>query len=118
MAKLTLSYNGVTLKAFELTGSRVTAGRRSDNDIRLDDPTVSGIHAVFSLQPDPYLDGQQRVTLIDFNSTNGIFVNGEKVKQHRLRSGDVIRIGRHELLFELQDSAPFERTAVFLPDDD
>jgi pSer/pThr/pTyr-binding forkhead associated (FHA) protein len=117
MAKLTLSYNGVTLKEFELTGSRITVGRRSDNDIRLDDPTVSGIHAVFSLQPDPYLDGQLLATLVDFNSTNGVFVNGEKVRQKKLRSGDVIRIGQHELLFDQQDSSPFERTAVLLPDE-
>ena len=118
MAKLTLSYKGVTLKEFQLSGERVTVGRRSDNHIQLDDPTVSGIHAVFSIQPDPYMDGQSRVTLVDFNSTNGVFVNGEQVKQHRLHSGDVIRIGQHELLFDQQDSSPFERTAVLLPDEE
>lgn len=118
MAKLTLSYNGVTLKEFQLSGERVTVGRHSDSHIRLDDPTVSGIHAVFSLQPDPYLDGQFRVTLIDFNSTNGVYVNGEKIQQCKLRSGDIIRIGQHELLFDQQDSSPFERTAVLLPDEE
>jgi len=118
MAKLTLSYKGVTLKEFELSGDRVTVGRRSDNHIRLDDPTVSGIHAIFSLQPDPYLDGQYRVTLSDFNSTNGTFVNGERIQQHKLRSGDVILIGQHELLFDQQDSSPFEQTAVLLPDEE
>lgn len=118
MATLTLSYEGVTLKEYQLSGDRVTVGRHSENDIRLDDPTVSGIHAVLSLKPDPYLDGQFQVTLVDFNSTNGVFINGEKVKQQKLRSGDVIRIGQHELLFDAQASSPFEQTAVLLRDDE
>lgn len=117
MALLRLSYKGVNLKEYELSGDRITVGRHSDNDIRLDDPTVSGIHAVFSLQPDPFLEGQIRATVVDFNSTNGIFVNGEKVKQHKLIAGDVIRIGQHELRFEQQGDIPLDRTAVLLPDD-
>ena len=54
MPKLTLRFNGVTLKEYELGGSRMTIGRRSDNQIQLDDPPVSGIHAILALQPDPY----------------------------------------------------------------
>lgn len=117
MPKLTLRYNGVTLKEFELCGSRLTIGRRSDNQIQLDDPTVSGIHAILSLQPDPYLDGQFRVTLVDFNSTNGVFVNGERTSQRQLRPGDVIRVGQHELLFDDPGPSSFEQTAVQLRDE-
>jgi len=117
MAKLTLSYNGVTLREYQLTGSRVSVGRRSDNNIRLDDPTVSGTHAIISLKPDPYLENQIVATLVDFNSTNGVFVNGERVKQKRLNSGDVIRIGQHELQFDQQNSFDATQTAVMLPDD-
>lgn len=116
MATLTLSYKGVSLKVFPLEGERMTIGRRSDNHICLNDASVSGLHAVLSLQPDPYLDGHQRVTLVDFNSTNGVFVNGRKVRQQQLAAGDIITLGEHQLLFEQQDSAPFERTAVILPD--
>lgn len=117
MTTLTLSYKGVSIREFELTGERVTVGRHSDNDIQLDDPTVSGVHAVFSLQPDPYLEGQLRVTLVDFNSTNGVYLNGERVKQQQLHSGDIIRIGEHELLFDQQGGSPFDRTAVLLRDE-
>jgi len=117
MPKLTLSYNGATLKEFELSGSRLTIGRRSDNQIQLDDPTVSGIHAILSLQPDPYLDGQYLVTLVDFNSTNGVFVNGERASQRQLHQGDVIRIGQHELLFDDPGASSFEQTAVQLHDE-
>ncbi len=117
MPKLTLRFNGVTLKEFELSGSRITVGRHSENPIQLDDATVSGIHAILSLQPDPYLDGQFKVTLVDFNSTNGVFVNGERVSQRQLQPGDVIRIGQHELLFDEPASSAFDQTAVLLQDE-
>ncbi len=114
MPKLTLRHNGVSLKEYELSGSRMTIGRRSDNQIQLDDPTVSGIHAILSLQPDPYFDGHYRVTLVDFNSTNGVYVNGERCSQRELRQGDVIRLGQHEMLFDDPGQATFDQTAVQL----
>lgn len=118
MPKLTLRLNGLALKEFELAKERITIGRRSDNDIQLDDPTVSGIHAVLTLKPDAYLDGAFDVAIVDFNSTNGLLVNGEKVQQKRLTVGDIIRIGQHELLFDEPDDNPFEQTAVFLDDEE
>ncbi len=117
MPKLTLRYEGVNIREFELKGSRMTIGRRSDNQIQLDDPTVSGIHAVLTLQPDPYFDGHYQVTVEDFNSTNGVYVNGERCTQKELRQGDVVRIGQHEMLFDDPGSAMFEQTAVFLRED-
>ena len=118
MPKLTLRLNGLTLKEFELAKERITIGRRSDNDIQLDDPTISSIHAVLTLKPDAYLDGAFDVAIIDFNSTNGLFVNDKKVQQQRLTVGDIIRIGQHELLFDEPDDKPFDRTAIFLSDEE
>ncbi len=118
MPKLTLRLNGLTLKEFELAKERITIGRRSDNDIQLDDPTISGIHAVLSLKPDEYFDGAFAVSIIDFNSTNGLFVNDEKVQQKRLSVGDIIRIGQHELLFDEPEENPFDQTALFLSDEE
>lgn len=117
MPKLTLRHNGLALKEFELTKDRVTIGRRSDNDIQLDDPTVSGIHAVMTLKPDAYLDDAFDVAIADFNSTNGLFVNGNKVQQKRLTAGDIIRIGQHELLFDEPGDNPFDQTAISLNDE-
>jgi pSer/pThr/pTyr-binding forkhead associated (FHA) protein len=117
MPKLTLRLNGLALKEYELAKERTTIGRRSDNDIQLDDPTVSGIHAVLTLKPDAYLDGAFDVAIIDFNSTNGIFVNDEKVQQKRLSAGDIIRIGQHELLLDEPTSRPFDQTAISLDED-
>jgi pSer/pThr/pTyr-binding forkhead associated (FHA) protein len=118
MTKLTLRHNGLTLKEYELAKERITIGRRSDNDIQLDDPTVSGIHAVLTLKPDAYFEGAFEVAIIDFNSTNGLHVNGEKVQQKRLCVGDIIRIGQHELLFDEPADNPFEQTAIFLDNEE
>ena len=118
MLKLTLRHNGLALKEYELNKERITIGRRSDNDIQLDDPTVSGIHAVLTLRPDPYLEGAFAVAIADFNSTNGLFVNDRRVQQGRLNPGDTIRIGHHELLFDESGDNPFDRTAVSLDDYD
>jgi pSer/pThr/pTyr-binding forkhead associated (FHA) protein len=37
--------------------------------------------------------------LIDLGSTNGCFVNGRRVREHRLRDGDLIAVGHHQLRF-------------------
>lgn len=114
MPKLKTMLNGLVLKEYELSGERVTIGRRSDSDIQLDDPTVSGLHAMLELRPDTYLEGAFVVTVVDMNSTNGLYVNDEKVAKRRLNAGDVIRIGQHELLFDEPAESPFDRTAVSL----
>jgi pSer/pThr/pTyr-binding forkhead associated (FHA) protein len=61
-------------------------GRSSELDMVLIEDMVSRKHAKISLQP-----GQ--ITIADLGSTNGTFVNGEKVKRARLKEGDRILIG-------------------------
>jgi len=39
--------------------------------------------------------------IIDLNSTNGCFVNGRRVREHRLRDGDAISVGHHQLRFSV-----------------
>jgi pSer/pThr/pTyr-binding forkhead associated (FHA) protein len=45
------------------------------------------------------------VTLVDASSTNGCFVNDVRVTRHRLRDGDLVRIGDRTFRFELSLSA-------------
>ena len=61
-------------------------GRSTDLDLVLMEDAVSRKHAKLTLQP-----GQ--VTISDLGSTNGTFVNGEKVKRARLKEGDRVLIG-------------------------
>jgi FHA domain-containing protein len=81
--------------AFETGPVAVTFGRSDDNSAVLDgDDYASAHHARVESQRDG-------VWLLDLGSTNGTWVNGTRMDgRHRLRSGDVVRIGATELRFE------------------
>ena len=72
-----------------------TIGRSADNQIALaGDDFASGHHA----RVESARDG---VWVIDLGSTNGTFVNGERIDgRHRLREGDVVQVGDTELRLE------------------
>jgi pSer/pThr/pTyr-binding forkhead associated (FHA) protein len=82
-------------RAFETGPVPLTIGRSASNVAALDgDEFASAQHARVESQRDG-------VWLIDLGSTNGTFVNGERMDgRHRLREGDVVRIGQTELRFE------------------
>lgn len=77
--------------------SQWTLGRSSDSDITIDEITVSSDHASLSLR-----DGGWRIE--DMDSTNGIKVNGSKIKSSPLHPGDRFSVGDVELLFRPFDS--------------
>jgi pSer/pThr/pTyr-binding forkhead associated (FHA) protein len=64
----------------------VRVGRGHSADLRLDEPSVSRRHAILEGGPEP--------RILDDRSSNGTFVNGERVQQARLRNGDEIALGR------------------------
>lgn len=70
----------------------VTIGRTRNNDICLQTRGVSRDHARLLVAPGG-------VTLVDASSTNGCFVNDVRVKRHRLRDGDLVRIGDQSFRF-------------------
>jgi SARP family transcriptional regulator, regulator of embCAB operon len=86
-AVLELAGDVITLDA-----SLVTIGRRADRDLLLDDAGVSRVHAEIRRTGDSY-------HLFDAGSANGTIVNGERVGDHTLADGDVIRLGSTELVF-------------------
>jgi pSer/pThr/pTyr-binding forkhead associated (FHA) protein len=115
MARLVLHLDGQTLAEYNMSKERYTIGRLPDNDIRIDNPAVSGHHAlVINILNDSFLE--------DLNSTNGTYVNGKIIKKHALQHGDVITVGHHALRFvdsETEDSSQdeFEKTMVISPRD-
>jgi uncharacterized RDD family membrane protein YckC len=73
--------------AFPLTSDKVVVGRSRSCDIRLKEDTVSRLHAVLLWQGEALM-------LEDLGSSNGTFVNGERVlTPHQLLAGDVVRFG-------------------------
>jgi len=118
MAKLLLKHEGVTLNTYELASEKTTIGRKSDNDIQLNDAVASSHHACVIIKSNEYLEEQIDAKLEDLGSTNGTQVNGCMVKSVELRNGDNIQIGSHHFIFENDESAGMESTAIFLPDDE
>lgn len=86
------NFNGRT-ETFILGGDEVSIGRHESNDIRLNIPTVTGKHAIILID-------NHVLTLIDLGSTNGTYVNGEKIKKRVLKSGDKIKLGDAELVLK------------------
>lgn len=84
---------------FELTGDRMTAGRAADNDIMLDDITVSRHHAEFLAQEDGW-------AVVDMGSLNGTYVNRSSIERRPLESGDMIQIGKYRLQYLRADEEP------------
>ena len=104
MARLILTHDGAVIREYRLEKERTTLGRKAHNDIILDDPTVSGEHAVFLKLQHVYVE--------DLGSTNGVLLNGKRVTKRQLNHADVIRIGRHELKFIDDTAKQFEQTVI------
>lgn len=117
MAKLLLKHEGVTLNTFELTKETTFIGRKTNNDIQLNDAIASSQHARITIKPNQYLEGQVDVFIEDLGSTNGTQVNDQLVNSAMLKNGDTIQIGNHFFYFDSEQSATMDETAIYLPDD-
>ncbi len=109
-AKLILSLDGVLIEEYLLSKDRMTIGRRSDNDIVINNLAVSSLHAaVITIGHDSFME--------DLGSTNGLAVNGVPTKKHFLQNNDTIEIGKYTLKY-LNDhvsqtsAADFEKTMI------
>jgi FHA domain len=113
MARLMLSLDGSILAEYNMNKERYTIGRLPDNDIRIDNPAVSGHHSlIINILNDSFLE--------DLNSTNGTYVNGKLIKKHAMQHGDVITVGHHQLRFVDSgdgdtEQDEFEKTMVITP---
>ena len=76
-------------------GGSIIVGRTGESDYVLDDAAASRRHMEISARDDGYF-------WRDLDSTNGVFINEEKLSSGELRSGDRIRIGSTVLLFEVE----------------
>jgi pSer/pThr/pTyr-binding forkhead associated (FHA) protein len=75
----------------DLQRGRLRIGRGIDNDMRIEGRYVSRYHCCI-------LTADDECALEDVHSTNGLFVNGQKVlDRYRLRDADVIQLGEHEI---------------------
>ena len=92
MARLILNCEGVGLIMRELGGNFVTIGRDPSNQIVVDHPSVSAHHAVLFRTGASY-------SLKDLNSTNGTWINWDRVTDVELKDSDTIRFGSVTAIF-------------------
>ena len=118
MAKLILKHDGINIRSYLLEKAATTIGRNADNDVHFDDYSVSGLHTVIVSEKNAYLDDSWDFYVQDMESTNGSFVNNERVERQLLKHGDIVKVGNHELTFDSGQNPTLERTAIYLPDED
>ncbi|MFT5700801.1 MAG: pSer/pThr/pTyr-binding forkhead associated (FHA) protein [Desulforhopalus sp.] len=111
MPIITITFKDKKIKDYPLAvGQTCTIGRKSSNDIVIDNLAVSGKHARIESVSTTFV-------IRDLDSTNGTFVNKKKVSMHNLRHKDVLLIGKHELIFDRSDLMNKKSGADDLDDD-
>lgn len=96
--KIIVSKEGKPVQQVLMQQDKLTIGRRSQCDIPIKDPAVSGNHAEIEFVGNGYI-------LRDTGSTNGVHVKGRKIKEHALKNEDLITIGEHQLKVLIDMSA-------------
>ncbi|MCW8930399.1 MAG: FHA domain-containing protein [Gammaproteobacteria bacterium] len=93
MAFLRVQIEDNTHSDFNLKPGRTSIGRHSDNDVVINNASVSNHHARLNFEQDYFLT--------DLRSSNGTFINGKKIFHVKLVDGDVINFaGIHATFFE------------------
>jgi pSer/pThr/pTyr-binding forkhead associated (FHA) protein len=97
MARLSVKTDGLNARLIDLKLGRNRIGRHPDNDFTIEHSTISSVHCEMILK-------DSGVTLRDMESTNGTFVNGERIREMELIPGQIVRLGDVELLVETTDA--------------
>src|SRR5256712_3432273 len=98
MAKLVVLSAGMTGRTHELKVDKTTIGRVEDNTFQIAEPSVSSHHCEVLLRGSD-------IVVRDLNSTNGTYINGEKVTESVLKPGQVLRLGQIEMRLETDTPA-------------
>src|SRR5689334_17473299 len=100
------------LREERLSLSVIKLGKVPSAHLKLDDETVSRMHAIIEV------NGPGDVSIIDLGSTKGTFVNGQKVNKAKLQSGDTIVVGETRIELAIgagEESAEDDPTRVNAP---
>jgi pSer/pThr/pTyr-binding forkhead associated (FHA) protein len=111
MAVLIQYRNGIASIKIQLEHLPLSIGRGEENGLQLDDQLVSRSHA--SIEPLEH-PGQSQTEYIlrDHDSTNGSFVNHQRISAHLLVDGDMLRIGQSFFLFNNTEQGNMNETRI------
>src|SRR5688500_4823303 len=104
MPKLVVLSEGLTGRAHEVKVDKTTGGRLDDNTFQIPEQPVSSHHC------EVLLKGSD-VIVRDLDSTNGTYINGEKITEKVLKPGQILRLGNVEAKLE-GDGAPTPASAA------
>lgn len=92
VTKIEVRHQGEVVAEHHFEAGRVIVGRASDNEIFINSKFVSRHHAQI-------VSDENGCVIEDLNSTNGVFVDDQRVKRQPLSTGDVVTLGLHELVY-------------------
>ena len=92
VGRILVATDGRTVQEISLHVGRIIVGRTPDNDLQVDSRFVSRHHCQI-------VTTASSCVIEDLNSTNGIYVKSKRVRRHYLNDGDVVVIGKHELIY-------------------
>ena len=92
VTRIQVRHDGEIIEELAFPLGRVIVGRSSDNEVYIKSKFVSRHHAQL-------VSDENGCVIEDLNSTNGVFLGERQVKKYRLRDGDVVSLGVHEIVY-------------------
>jgi putative secretion ATPase (PEP-CTERM system associated) len=112
LGRLEVLFRDEFVAEFQLVPGRLIVGRTPDNDVKIRSKFISRHHA-------QVVSDTNQSMVEDLNSTNGVFIRGQRIKNHVLADGDVIQLGEHKLLYRnLRGSQPLRVADDFDAEED
>jgi pSer/pThr/pTyr-binding forkhead associated (FHA) protein len=105
MVKLVVLSEGFSGRSYELKVDKTTIGRVDDNTFPITEPSVSSHHCEVLLRGN-------EVLVKDLGSTNGTYINGQKITEGVLKPGQILRLGQIEVRLESDTPASATKKAV------
>lgn len=98
LARIIVAHAGEHVEERPLRPGRLIIGRTVDNDLQVESKFISRHHCQITTSAEGSV-------LEDLNSTNGVYVKSKRVRRHHLNDGDVIVLGKHEIMYLDERSA-------------
>jgi type II secretory pathway predicted ATPase ExeA len=98
LARIIVAHAGEHVEERPLRLGRLIIGRTVDNDLQIESKFISRHHCQI-------VTTAEGSVLEDLNSTNGVYVKSKRVRKHHLNDGDVIVLGKHEIMYLDERSA-------------
>jgi general secretion pathway protein A len=97
-ARIVVAHGGEHVEERPLRIGRLVIGRTADNDVQIESKFISRHHCQITTT----FEG---CVLEDLNSTNGVYVKSKRIRRHHLNDGDVVVLGKHEIMYLDERSA-------------